>query len=83
MAVRSRRCVSGWSGATLRGPIFRAVDRWEAVEERALTRQSINLIVKGRYAMAGLEAGAFSAHRLRAKYLTEAARQGIGLPKAM
>jgi len=43
----------------------------------------INLIVKGRYAMAGLEAGAFSAHRLRAGYLTEAARQGIGLPEAM
>jgi hypothetical protein len=26
-----------------KGPIFRAIDRWEAVEEKALTPQSINL----------------------------------------
>ncbi|KAJ8136160.1 hypothetical protein OY671_010627, partial [Metschnikowia pulcherrima] len=29
-----------------KGPIFRAIDRWEAVEERASTPQSINSIVK-------------------------------------
>jgi hypothetical protein len=28
-----------------KGPIFRATDRWEAIEERALAPQSINLIV--------------------------------------
>ena len=66
-----------------KGPIFRAIDRWEAVEEKALTAQSINLIVKRRCAMAGLESEAFSAHRLRAGYLTEAARQGVSLPEAM
>jgi integrase len=66
-----------------KGPIFRAIDRWEAVEEKALTPQSINLIVKRRCAMAGLEPEAFSAHGLRAGYLTEAARQGIALPEAM
>src|SRR5262249_44692709 len=43
-----------------RGPVFRAIDRWEAIEERALTPQSINLIVKRRCAMAGLEAREFS-----------------------
>ena len=47
-----------------KGPIFRAIDRWEAVEERALTPQSINLIVKRRCALAGLEAREFSAHGL-------------------
>ena len=57
------------------GPIFRAIDRWEAVEEKALTPQSINLIVKRRCAMAGLEPERFSAHGLRAGYLTEAAWQ--------
>jgi integrase len=66
-----------------RGPIFRAIDRWEAVEEKALTPQSINLIVKRRCAMAGLEPREFSAHGLRSGYLTEAARQGIALPEAM
>jgi integrase len=52
-------------------------------EEKALTPQSINLTVKRRCAIAGLEPEAFSAHGLRAGYLTEAARQGVSLPEAM
>jgi integrase len=66
-----------------RGPIFRSIDRWEALEERALTPQSINLIVKRRCALAGLEAKEFSAHGLRSGYLTEASRRGVSLPEAM
>jgi len=66
-----------------KGPIFRAIDRWEAIEERALAPQSLNLIVKWRCAMAGLEAREFFAHGLRSGYLTEAARQGVALPEAM
>lgn len=66
-----------------KGPVFRAIDRWEALEERALTPQSINLIVKRRCVMAGLEPREFSAHGLRSGYLTEAARQGVALPEAM
>ncbi|WP_291855125.1 site-specific integrase [Bradyrhizobium sp.] len=66
-----------------KGPIFRAIDRWEAIEERALTPQSINLIVKRRCALAGLEAREFSAHGLRSGYLTEAAQRGVSLPEAM
>ncbi len=58
-----------------KGPIFRAIDRWGAVEDRALTPQSINLIVKRRCAAAGLDPKGFSAHGLRAGYLTEAARR--------
>ncbi len=41
------------AGRHPQGPIFRAIDRWEALEERALDPQSINLIVKRRCAMAG------------------------------
>ncbi len=66
-----------------KGPVFRAIDRWEAIEERALTPQSINLIVKRRSAMAGLDPREFAAHGLRSGYLTEAARQGVALPEAM
>jgi hypothetical protein len=33
------------------GPIFRAIDRWGALEERALTPQSITLILKKRCEM--------------------------------
>jgi hypothetical protein len=52
------------------------------VEGKALTPQSINLIVKRRCAMAGLEPEAFSVHGLRAGYLTGAARQRVALPEA-
>jgi hypothetical protein len=45
-----------------KGPIFRAIDRWEAVEGDALTPQSISLIVERRCVMAGLEPEAFSVH---------------------
>ena len=48
-----------------------------------LTPQSINLIVKRRCAMAGLDAREFSAHGLRSGYLTEAAQRGVSLPEAM
>jgi integrase len=66
-----------------RGPIFRAIDRWGTLEERALSPQSVNLILKRRCAAAGLDPREFSAHGLRSGYLTEAARQGVPLLEAM
>ena len=48
-----------------KGSVFRAIDGWGAVEDRALTPQSINLIVKRSCAMAGLDPRDYSAHRLR------------------
>jgi integrase len=65
------------------GPVFRAIDRWGALEDRALTPQAVNLIVKRRCAQAGLDPAQFSAHGLRSGYLTEAARSGVALPEAM
>ena len=46
-----------------------------------LTPQAVNLIVKRRCAMAGLDPAEYSAHGLRAGYLTEAARCGVPLPR--
>ncbi|YCI06222.1 tyrosine-type recombinase/integrase (plasmid) [Ensifer sp. D2-11] len=65
------------------GPIFRRIDQWGNVDRRALTPQSINLILKGRCKQAGLDPALFSAHGLRSGYLTEAANRGIPLPEAM
>lgn len=65
------------------GAVFRAIDRWEAIDDRALTPQAINLILKRRCAMAGLNPDDYSAHGLRSGYLTEAARNGVALPAAM
>ncbi len=65
------------------GSVFRKVGRWGTISRHELDPQSINLIVKQRAAMAGLEPGEFSAHGLRSGYLTEAANRGIPLPEAM
>jgi integrase len=69
--------------AIVSGPIFRAIDQWEGMDARALTPQAVNLIVKRRCRMAGLDPAEFSAHGLRSGYLTEAARAGVSLPEAM
>ncbi|MGV2129416.1 site-specific integrase [Agrobacterium vitis] len=65
------------------GSIFRRIDRWGNMSDRPLDPSAVNDIVKHRVAQAGLEPSAFSAHGLRAGYLTEAANQGIPLPEAM
>lgn len=65
------------------GPVFRRIDQWGNVDRRALSPQSINLILKSRCAKAGLDPEKFSAHGLRSGYLTEAANRGISLPEAM
>ena len=65
------------------GSIFRKVDRWGNVSQRALEPSAVNQIVKQRAALAGLEPGEFSAHGLRSGYLTEAANRGVPLPEAM
>ncbi len=65
------------------GPVFRRIDQWGNIDRRALTPQSVNLILKSRCKQAGLDAEMFSAHGLRSGYLTEAANRGIPLPEAM
>ena len=65
------------------GPVFRRIDQWGNLDRRALTPQSVNLILKTRIAQAGLDPAQFSAHGLRSGYLTEAANRGIPLPEAM
>ncbi|MBY5609272.1 site-specific integrase [Rhizobium leguminosarum] len=65
------------------GSVFRGIGRWGTVSKGALDPQSVNAILKQRAAMAGLEAGEFSAHGIRSGYLTEAANRGIPLPEAM
>lgn len=47
------------------GPIFRRIDQWGNVDRRALTPQSVNLILKARVKQTGLDPAAFSAHGLR------------------
>ncbi len=53
-----------------KGPVFRRIDRWGNLQERALTPQSVNLILKRRVARAGLDPREFSAHGLRSGFMT-------------
>jgi integrase len=64
------------------GPVFRRIDRWGNVNQRALPPQSVNLILKVRCRKAGLDPQEFSAHGLRSGYLTEAANRGVLLQEA-
>jgi integrase len=66
-----------------KGAIFRAIDQWGGLDERALTPQAVNAILKRRILAAGLDPKLYSAHGLRSGYLTEAARAGVSLPEAM
>ena len=65
------------------GPVFRAIDQWGNLGRRGLTPQSINLVLKSRCEKAGLDPTRYSAHGLRAGYLTEAANRGVPLLEAM
>lgn len=64
------------------GAVFRGIDRWGNLEPRALTpRRQPHPETPRR--PAGLDAQLFSAHGLRAGYLTETAHRGIPLVEAM
>jgi integrase len=66
-----------------KGAIFRAIDQWGGLDDRALTPQAVNAILKRRVAAAGLDPKLYSAHGLRSGYPTEAARVGVSLTEAM
>ncbi|MDN4592175.1 integrase [Xenophilus aerolatus] len=63
------------------GPIFRRIRRGGHLGE-PLAAAAVRDIVKERCALAGVE-GSFSAHSLRAGFVTEAGRQNMPLPETM
>ena len=73
------RFVAAWQHAARieTGPLFRRIDRWANVSENGLGEQGLNLILKARLAEIGEEPARFSAHGLRAGYITEALIQGL------
>lgn len=65
------------------GPIFRRMNRGDAMTPDALTAQSVALIVK-RYAdAAGLDASKLSGHSLRAGFVTSAAENRASISRIM
>lgn len=71
------------AAAITKGALFRRVTKAGRVLPDRLTAQSVALIVKARARRAGLDPAQFSAHSLRAGFLTSAARRGASLFKMM
>jgi hypothetical protein len=65
------------------GPISREIQKDGSIRANQLTPQSVNLILKKRCRMAGLDPADFSAHGLRSGFMIQAGRDGIPLVDAM
>ncbi len=65
------------------GYVFRQIDRWNNIGSHPLSPEGVNHIVKRRLKLAGYDPADYSAHGLRAGYLTQAAKDGVALPEAM
>jgi site-specific recombinase XerD len=58
------------------GGIFRRFYRGESIGESAMTAQYVSTVLKRHAENAGLDPGAYSAHSLRAGFITQAIRAG-------
>ena len=76
-------CAAGALAAWVRacgvgnGPVFRALGRDGTVSARAITDQSVALIVKGAAARVGIDPSTVAGHSLRAGHVTEARSRGV------
>ncbi|WP_161974282.1 integrase [Rhizobium deserti] len=65
------------------GSVFRRIDQWGNVDWRALTPQSVGLILKTRCRKAGVDPAKISSQSLRLGYVLEASQLGIPLSEIM
>ncbi|SNT42150.1 hypothetical protein [Jannaschia aquimarina] len=65
------------------GPVFRRIDRWGRMTEASIAPASVNVIVKARLGEIGEDPRDFSAHGVRAGYITSALKAGIPAPEVM
>ena len=72
------RALKAWlqAAALTGGPIFRGVDRWGKVSDKALSGRAVANIVKRLADVAGLDPDRFAGHSLRAGFATSARRAG-------
>ncbi|MBK1659924.1 site-specific integrase [Paracraurococcus ruber] len=77
------RAVEAWVAAAglTHGPLFRPVSRWGVVEPGRLQPESLRRILRHRAGQAGIQGTPLepiSPHGLRAGFITEAYKQGLG-----
>jgi integrase len=72
------RALQAWiaAAAITEGALFHGIRRAGKVQDRRLTAQVVALVVKKYAKCAGLDAGTYSGHSLRAGFVTSAARAG-------
>ena len=65
------------------GPIFRSVLRSGELQDKGISPQMVNLILKERLRQAGYDAREYGAHSLRAGFLMEGGKQRMALSDLM
>lgn len=74
-----------WCRASLRtsGPVFLRINRWGKIFDTSITPHSVNEVLKKRLSEIGCDPKNFSAHGVRAGYITSAFKAGIPAPEIM
>ncbi|WP_299821484.1 tyrosine-type recombinase/integrase [uncultured Jannaschia sp.] len=65
------------------GPVFLRIDRWGTVFETGIAPGAVNAVLKARVGEIGEDPRDFSAHGVRAGYITSALKEGIPAPEVM
>jgi len=78
-AICPVRALREWMAALPQGgtSIFRRVDRWDTILAGRLSGESVSQVVKDSVERIGLERTLYSAHSLRAGFVSECDRRGI------
>jgi hypothetical protein len=77
----SSRVLHDWLeyGALASGPLFRPIDRWGRVLDRALSGEAVGKLLRRRRSAAGLDSDGFTGHSFRAGFVSAAVQQGEAL----
>lgn len=65
------------------GAVFRAIDRWGNISKKRPGDEALNVILKQRIEEIGEDPRLYSAHGIRAGFITEAFKAGITAPEIM
>jgi integrase len=85
MTGRAVYAVKSWLSAAdiVSGPVFLRIDRWGKLFDYSISAHSVNQVLKSRLSEIGEEPANFSAHGVRAGYISSAMKAGIPAPEIM
>jgi integrase len=66
-------------GALASGPLFRPIDRWGRVLDRALSGEAVGELLRRRLSAIGIDPNGFTGHSFRAGFVSAAVQQGAAL----